>query len=107
MAATGTSKKTELKLTNVARSSLEELKLDYEDFLRQRGLPLWNRADPRRQGLIDRRCKTADEVAQWVKEEHDRGRCGQHRGLSGQEKTSTLSSTKSTSSTRATPSTKE
>ena len=55
MAATGTSKKTELKLTNVARSSLEELKLDYEDFLRQRGLPLWNRADPRRQGLIDRR----------------------------------------------------
>ena len=35
--ASGTSKKTELKLTNVARASLEELKLDYEDFLRQRG----------------------------------------------------------------------
>lgn len=33
--ASGTSKKTEIKLTNVARSSLEELKLDYEDFLRQ------------------------------------------------------------------------
>ncbi len=32
--ASGTSKKTELKLTNVARASLEELKLDYEDFLR-------------------------------------------------------------------------
>lgn len=30
--ASGTSKKTELKLTNVARASLEELKLDYEDF---------------------------------------------------------------------------
>ncbi len=29
----------ELKLTNVARASLEELRLDYEDFLRQRGLP--------------------------------------------------------------------
>lgn len=39
--ASGTSKKTELKLTNVARASLEELRLDYEDFLRQRGLPLW------------------------------------------------------------------
>ena len=38
--AAGTSKKTELKLTNVARASLEELRLDYEDFLRQRGLPV-------------------------------------------------------------------
>ena len=34
--ASGTSRKTELKLTNVARASLEELRLDYEDFLRQR-----------------------------------------------------------------------
>ena len=41
--ASGTSKKTELKLTNVARASLEELRLDYEDFLRQRSLPLWER----------------------------------------------------------------
>lgn len=30
--ASGTSKKFELKLTNVARASLEELRLDYEDF---------------------------------------------------------------------------
>ena len=75
--ASGTSKKTELKLTNVARASLEELRLDYEDFLRQRGLPIWDRNDPRRQELIDRRCATADEVAPWVQEEHDRGRSGQ------------------------------
>ena len=33
--ASGTSKKTELKLIGVARASLEELLLDYEDFLRQ------------------------------------------------------------------------
>lgn len=39
--ASATSKKTELKLTGVARASLEELLLDYEDFLRQRKLPLW------------------------------------------------------------------
>lgn len=39
--ASGTSKKTELKLIGVARASLEELLLDYQDFLRQRGLPLW------------------------------------------------------------------
>lgn len=36
-----TSKKTELKLTGVARASLEELLLDFQDFLRQRELPLW------------------------------------------------------------------
>ena len=45
----GTSKNMEMKLTNVARASLEELRRDYEDFLRQRGLPLWLRDDPRRQ----------------------------------------------------------
>lgn len=44
--ASGTSKKTELKLVGVARASLEELLLDYEDFLRQRGLLLWNKTNP-------------------------------------------------------------
>jgi len=34
-----TSKKMELKLANAARASLEELRLDCEDFLQQRGLP--------------------------------------------------------------------
>jgi four helix bundle suffix protein len=95
--ASGTSKKTELKLTNVARGSLEELRLDYEDFLRQRGLPIWDRDDPRRQELIDRRCTTADEVAAWVREEHVRGRGGLS-GQSGQKQSSTTS-TKSTQST--------
>lgn len=41
--ASATSKKTELKLTNVARASLEELLIDYEDFLRQRGLEMWEK----------------------------------------------------------------
>ena len=72
-----------MKLTSVARASLEELRLDYEDFLRQRGLPIWDRNDPRRQELIDRRCATADEVVAWVREEYDRGPCGQG-GLRGQ-----------------------
>ncbi len=45
-AASGTSKKTELKLTSVARASLEELLLDYEDFLRQRGLRIWDKDSP-------------------------------------------------------------
>lgn len=64
--ASGTSKKTELKLTNVARASLEELRLDYEDFLRQRNLPVWERADQRRGDLINARCTNADEVDDWV-----------------------------------------
>jgi restriction system protein len=41
--ASGTSKKTELKLVGVARASLEELLVDYQDFLRQHGLPLWGK----------------------------------------------------------------
>jgi four helix bundle suffix protein len=93
--ASGTSKKFELKLTNVARASLEELRLDYEDFLRQRNLPLWEHGDLRRQSLIDRRCATADEVAAWVKEERDRGQGGQ----SGQKCQSTTSTSLSTPST--------
>lgn len=44
--ASATSKKIELKLTGVARASLEELLLDYEDFLRQRGLRLWKKDSP-------------------------------------------------------------
>lgn len=39
--ASGTSKKTELKLIGVARASLEELLLDYQDYLRQNQLALW------------------------------------------------------------------
>lgn len=41
--ASGTSKKTEIKLVSVARASLEELLLDFEDFLRQRGLRMWDK----------------------------------------------------------------
>jgi len=44
--ASATSKKTELKLTSVARASLEELLLDYEDFLRQRGVRIWDKNSP-------------------------------------------------------------
>jgi four helix bundle suffix protein len=39
--ASGTSKEMEIKLVNVARASLEELLVDYQDFLRVRDLPIW------------------------------------------------------------------
>jgi four helix bundle suffix protein len=38
-----TSRETEIKLTNVARASLEELLDDYLDFLRTRDLPIWDK----------------------------------------------------------------
>ncbi len=41
--ASGTSSQIELRLVGVARASLDELLLDYEDFLRQRRLPLWDK----------------------------------------------------------------
>ena len=44
--ASATSTQTELRLINVARASLDELLLDYEDFLRQRGLRQWEKDDP-------------------------------------------------------------
>lgn len=56
--ASGTSKKTELKLIGVARASLEELLLDYEDFLRQRGLALWQKDDPRAKAVRELSYKT-------------------------------------------------
>lgn len=41
--ASATSKETEIKLTNVARASLEELLIDYKDFLRTNKLPIWDK----------------------------------------------------------------
>ncbi len=39
--AAATTSQTELRLVNVARASLDELLLDYEDYLRQRKLRAW------------------------------------------------------------------
>ena len=44
--ASGTSKEMELKLTNVARASLEELITDYREFLRTRGFAEWHKNSP-------------------------------------------------------------
>lgn len=44
--ASGTSKEMEVKLTNVARASLEELLTDYRDFLRTKGMQEWSKEHP-------------------------------------------------------------
>jgi four helix bundle suffix protein len=49
--AAATSSQTELRLVNVARASLDELLLDYEDYLRQHGLPQWSKDDPHAQAV--------------------------------------------------------
>ena len=49
--ASATSKKTELKLTGVARASLGELLRDNVDFLRHRGLPIWPKDSPEAQAV--------------------------------------------------------
>lgn len=85
--ASGTSKKTELKLTNVARASLEELRLDYEDFMRQRELPRWEPDHPALVRFKVRRCATVDEVKKWVEEERQRWQ--KHTDGHGQARTGT------------------
>lgn len=49
--ASATSSQTELRLVNVARASLDELLLDYEDFLRQRRLAQWPKDHPQAQAV--------------------------------------------------------
>lgn len=46
-AAGVTSKETEIKLTNVAKASLQELLIDFEDYLRVRGLEQWTANSPK------------------------------------------------------------
>jgi four helix bundle suffix protein len=96
--ASGTSKKTELKLTNVARASLEELRLDYEDFLRQRGLPLWPPSYPSLTRFKARRCSSLNDLLAWEKDELENQEDHQKDGPTrtdtdahGQEKESALS----------------
>ena len=45
--AAATSTETEIKLTNVAKASLEELLIDYQDYLRTRNKLLWDGSNPR------------------------------------------------------------
>lgn len=58
------SNQTELRLLNVARASLDELLLDYEDFLRQRNLRAWRKDDPE--------ARSVREVAKTLKDRTDR-----------------------------------
>ena len=55
-----------LRSFQVARASLEELRLDYEDYLRQRGPAQWPPEQPALVRFRARRCATLEDVRQWV-----------------------------------------
>ena len=67
--ASGTSKKFEIKLTSVARASLEELLLDYEDFLRHRNFKQLEPENPILQRFKAKCCTSLEEIRNWVKTE--------------------------------------
>lgn len=49
--AAATSRETEIKLTNVAKASLGELREDFRDYIRHNDLRLWDKDDPRIQQI--------------------------------------------------------
>ena len=63
--ASGTSKEMEIKLTNVARASLEELLRDYYDFLRVRDLRLWDKASKEAQFVRQRARQASVTFESW------------------------------------------
>jgi hypothetical protein len=70
--ASSISTTTEFKLTSLARGGLEELRLDYENFLHQHNLRVWPSDDRRRKSLIARKCSTVIEVSLWILQEQKR-----------------------------------
>lgn len=62
----GVSKASELKLTGIAKGSLQELKEDYLSYLHQRGLEQWENNSLYAQELIRARFPSAQEVIRWV-----------------------------------------
>lgn len=65
-AAGSTSKETEIKLTNVAKASLQELLIDYEDFIRTRDFELWEKNSPK--GVATRRICAANNDSSFFRE---------------------------------------
>jgi four helix bundle suffix protein len=55
-----------VKLLNVARSSLQELREDYKDYLLSRMLPIWSSTHPRYQGM-QQFCKMHNKVEDYQK----------------------------------------
>jgi four helix bundle suffix protein len=70
-AASATSKKTEIRLTNVAKASLEELLLDYEDYIRQHNLIQWLENDSRCLRIRRSNISEADDLRRLLASKND------------------------------------
>ena len=60
-----TSSEMELNLINVARASIKELREDYEDYLRVRQLPIWDKTHFRYEGLLSY-CRSHDYIKDYT-----------------------------------------
>ena len=63
------SKKIELKLTGIAKGSLEELRRDYKKFLKHRDLPEWPSSHAALTRFKALRCASLEQFRLWVAEE--------------------------------------
>lgn len=61
-----TSKKLEMNLTNVARSSIDEVRKDYLKYLARRNLPVWQEGEPLFNEARNLRPATLEQAAAWV-----------------------------------------
>lgn len=73
------SKKIEIKLTGIAKGSLEELRRDYRKFLSHRQLPEWPRDHPALLRFKKLRCASLKEFRMWVAEETRQNETDEHR----------------------------
>ena len=79
--AAAVSSQTELRLTNVARASLEELRLDYEDYLRQRNVAVWTKDDPFHCEFVKRRISCNRQFREFVEWAESQDRCQTKDGI--------------------------
>lgn len=60
-----TSMEMEIKLLNVARASIQELREDYEDYLGTRGLTQWKAGHPRYDGMLEF-CRSHNKIEEYL-----------------------------------------
>ena len=68
-----TSKKIEMNLTNVAKGSIAELMMDYQKYLKRRGLRLWQSGEPLFEEARALHPKTVEDAVAWVNKKDGQG----------------------------------
>ena len=70
----GTSKKIEMNLTNVAKGSIAELMMDYQKYLKRRSLHLWQSGEPLFEEARALHPKTLEDAVAWVNKKNGQGK---------------------------------